>query len=138
LVLNNRVTNHEHSSADVEASVKEWFNKPNALEPRVGSQASVAGDSLSLTLGGLLQMAKDNRWGIIIMTVLGCVAGVFKAISETPVYQASLTMAVEPSNSRNSGQALFDPYAYRFYETQYFSAHLVSSTECTRLACAGI
>lgn len=97
--------------------VREWFN--GAAKAGASQTSAPVSDSLSATLGGLIQTTKENRWGIIIMMVLGCAAGVFKAISETPVYQASLTMAVEPSTSRNSGQSLFDPYAYRFYETQY-------------------
>jgi capsular exopolysaccharide synthesis family protein len=51
--------------------------------------------------------------------VLACIAGVLKAVSEKPVYQARLTMAVEPSSVRSGNQSVFDPYAYRFYETQY-------------------
>jgi capsular exopolysaccharide synthesis family protein len=109
-----------NASVDVEASVKDWFNAPIAPNSKSASQASAPlSDSLSATLGGLLQTTKENRWSIIVLMVLGCLAGVFKAISETPVYRASLTMAVEPSSSRNSSQSLFDPYAYRFYETQY-------------------
>ncbi|MBL4673854.1 MAG: hypothetical protein JKX81_16460, partial [Arenicella sp.] len=109
-----------NASVDVEASVKDWFNAPTVSTSRSASQASAPlSDSLSATLGGLLQTTKENRWSIIVLMVLGCLAGVFKAISETPVYRASLTMAVEPSSGRNSSQSLFDPYAYRFYETQY-------------------
>jgi capsular exopolysaccharide synthesis family protein len=107
-------------SADVEASVKDWFNAPTVSISKTASQASAPlSDSLSATVGGLLQTTKENRWSIIVLMVLGCLAGVFKAISETPVYRASLTMAVEPSSGRSSSQSLFDPYAYRFYETQY-------------------
>jgi len=76
-------------------------------------------DSLSNSLAGFWQTVKENRWAIIALMILGCLAGIFKAISETPVYQASLTMAVEPRSSRGGNQNVFDPYAYRFYETQY-------------------
>lgn len=96
-----------------EAAVRNWFANEAQTAPTNSS------DSLANTLGGLLQTARDNRWAIILFMLLGCIAGVFKAVSETPVYQASLTMAVEPSSSRNSSQTVFDPYAYRFYETQY-------------------
>ncbi len=107
-------------AADVDSAVSEWFSTSNESRPQLGSQASgPVGDSLSVTLGGFIQTAKDNRWSILLIMLLGSIAGVFKAVSETPVYQASLTMAVEPSNSRSSAQSLFDPYAYRFYETQY-------------------
>ncbi len=76
-------------------------------------------DSLAVTLANLLQIIKDSKWSILLLMLLGVIGGIFKALSETPVYQASLTMAVEPSSATNSSQALFDPYAYRFYETQY-------------------
>ena len=104
-------------SSAVQGPVKDWFS---ASANTGASQTSAPlSDSLAVTLGSLIQTTKENRWTIIIMMLLGCVAGVFKAVSETPVYRASLTMAVEPSTSRNAGQSLFDPYAFRFYETQY-------------------
>jgi len=83
----------------------------------LGGDAS--SDSMSTTLTSVWQIIKENRWGIIILMILGCLGGVFKAVSETPIYQARLTMAVEPSSSRIGSQNVFDPYAYRFYETQY-------------------
>ncbi|MFT4634928.1 MAG: succinoglycan biosynthesis transport protein ExoP [Chitinophagales bacterium] len=124
MVLNDSVNNNAklnvNSSLTADASVKEWFNTPASAITNSTSQASgPLTDSLSATLGGLLHTTKENRWSILFLMLIGCIAGVFKAISETPVYQASLTMAVEPSTSRNSSQSLFDPYAYRFYETQY-------------------
>lgn len=103
------------SKPGAEESVKAWFNKPGTT---VSQAAAPLSDSLSLTIGGIVQTAKDNRLAIILIMALGCIGGVLKAFSETPVYRASLTMAVEPS-SRSSRQSLFDPYAYRFYETQY-------------------
>ena len=93
-----------------EQLVDYWFNQEG------GNNAN---DSLLQGLTHLFQVIKENRWGIIIIMILGCVAGVFKAVSEKPVYQARLTMAVEPSSVRASTQAVFDPYAFRFYETQY-------------------
>ncbi|MEM7357715.1 MAG: polysaccharide biosynthesis tyrosine autokinase [Pseudomonadota bacterium] len=74
---------------------------------------------MSQGLGNILQIAKDNRWAIIALMILGCIGGVIKAVSEKPIYQARLTMAVEPSSFRSSAQSVFDPYAFRFYETQY-------------------
>lgn len=112
-------SNIGESSLEAEASVSQWLNSSKATG-KVGAQASdPLSNSLSATLGGLIQTVRENRWSIIIIMVLGCLTGIFKAISETPVYQASLTMAVEPSSNRSPGQSLFDPYAYRFYETQY-------------------
>lgn len=93
-----------------EKMVIDWFDN---------STNGDSSDSLSNTLGSLLQVVRENRWGIIILMVLGCLAGVFKALSETPVYQARLTMAVEPAVYRASSQSVFDPFAFRFYETQY-------------------
>lgn len=98
--------------------VKKWFshgNSPTAMQVSTPSN----NDSFSNTLGGFLQTAKDNRWIIVLLMTLGCVAGVLKAVSETPVFRASLTMAVEPSGSRSNTQVMFDPYSFRFYETQY-------------------
>lgn len=90
--------------------VKNWFD---------GGDAAVRTESLAQTLGNLIQIIKENRWGIITLMILGCCAGIFKAVTETPVYQARLTMAVEPSSYRGNQQSLYDPFAYRFYETQY-------------------
>ncbi len=84
-----------------------------------GNNSDNQTESLSNTLGGIVQIIKDRRWGIIIMMFLGSIAGVFKAISETPIYEARLTMAVEPSTGSSTQSSLFDPYAFRFYETQY-------------------
>jgi len=110
------------------------INEQSSTPNRVASQEAMvkrflggdvdkfAGDNqseaLTNTLVSLWQTVKDNRWGVIGLMILGCLAGVFKAVSETPVYQARLTMAVEPSTSRGPSN-VFDPYAYRFYETQY-------------------
>jgi len=101
------------------SSVKEWFDASRTKSAAAHQTSAPIGDSLAVTLGGLFQTAKENRWTIILIMLLGCIGGVFKAVLETPVYQASLTMAVEPSSGRSSSQSLFDPYAYRFYETQY-------------------
>lgn len=91
--------------------VRKWFSG--------GQAADHQGDSLALSLADALQIARENRWWILLLMVLGCLAGSIKAISETPVYRASLTMAVEPRSVASSSQTLFDPYAFRFYETQY-------------------
>jgi hypothetical protein len=54
-------------SADVEASVKDWFNAPTVSISKTASQASAPlSDSLSATVGGLLQTTKENRWSIIV------------------------------------------------------------------------
>jgi len=90
--------------------VKDWF---------AGTTNVSSPDSLSHTLGSLFQVIRENRWGILVLMILGCIAGVFKALSETPVYQARLIMAVEPTVYRASSQSVFDPFAFRFYETQY-------------------
>ncbi len=92
---------------------------PEAIVKNLLGGGDASSESLSTTLAGLWQTVKENRWGIILLMILGCLGGIFKAVSETPVYQARLTMAVEPSSSRMGSQNVFDPYAYRFYETQY-------------------
>lgn len=96
-----------------EEVVKNWF--AGSSQP-LGMRQS---ENLSQSLGGLIQVIKEHRWSIIIFMLLGCIAGVFKAVSETPIYQARLTMAVEPRGYQTSNSAMFDPFAYRFYETQY-------------------
>jgi len=123
LVLNDLDVNSRNGEnaprQNVGSSVKEWFDASGTKSAAAHQTSAPIGDSLAVTLGGLFQTAKENRWSIILIMLLGCIGGVFKAVSETPVYQASLTMAVEPSSGRSSSQSLFDPYAYRFYETQY-------------------
>lgn len=94
-----------------ETMVKNWFDG--------GSDGQAGNENLSHMLGNGIQIIKENQWGIIALMVLGCIAGVFKAVSEEPVYQARLTMAVEPSSYRGNNQSVFDPFAFRFYETQY-------------------
>lgn len=60
------------------------------------------------------------RWSILLLFIIGCVVGALKAINEDPIYQANLTMAVEPNTFKASNQyQTFTPYAMRFYETQY-------------------
>jgi len=82
------------------SSVKEWFDASRTKSAAAHQTSAPIGDSLAVTLGGLFQTAKENRWTIILIMLLGCIGGVFKAVLETPVYQASLTMAVEPSSIR--------------------------------------
>ena len=94
-----------------ETLVKNWFDG--------GSDNQAGNENLSHTLGNAIQIIKENQWAIIALMVLGCIAGVFKAVSEEPVYRARLTMAVEPSSYRGNNQSVFDPFAFRFYETQY-------------------
>lgn len=91
--------------------VKNWLD--------TGNESGDQTESLAHSLGNVFQVIRDNRWGILVLMLMGSIAGVFKAISETPIYQAQLTMSVEPSTSGNSQTSLFDPYAFRFYETQY-------------------
>jgi len=60
------------------------------------------------------------RWSILLLFILGCIVGTMKAINEDPIYQANLTMSVEPNNFKGNNQFQgFNPYALRFYETQY-------------------
>jgi capsular exopolysaccharide synthesis family protein len=101
------------SQQQPEDFVRSWFSGGQ------GTATEAQNDNLSQTLSSLIQTIRENRWAIIVLMVLGCVAGVFKAVSETPVYRAGLTMAVEPSGYRSGNSTMFDPFAYRFYETQY-------------------
>ncbi|WP_170132111.1 GumC family protein [Arenicella xantha] len=101
------------ANLSAEDTVKEFFGGG------AGAATTSDSDALSVSLANLWQTIHENRWGIILFMIAGCLAGVFKAVSETPVYQARLTMAVEPSSSRGGQSNVFDPFAYRFYETQY-------------------
>jgi len=93
-----------------EQLVKNWF---------VGDASNKESVALSHTVQNLVHVIKENRWSIVLLCLLGCFVGVFKAVSEKPVYQARLTMAVEPNSIKSAQQSMFDPFAYRFYETQY-------------------
>lgn len=110
--MNSNIPSHSKPVSSAEDTVREFFGG--------ASQATTGeADALSVSLANLWQTIQDNRWGIILFMIAGLVAGVLKAVSETPVYQARLTMAVEPSSSRGGPNNVFDPFAYRFYETQY-------------------
>ena len=97
------------------------------LADQQASQAAVDWFSVSdkgSDLGGLKQLSRTlgiYRWSILVLTLLGVAAGAMKALSDTPVYRAQLSLVVDPGNSvsqSNSG-GLFDPYGSRFYTTQY-------------------
>ena len=84
-----------------------------------GQSDTHSNDGFAQLVGSLLQSLREHKWLLVLFMFLGAIGGILKAVSETPVYQASLTMAVEPSVHRPSSQSIFDPYAFRFYETQY-------------------
>jgi len=96
-----------------EETVRNW------LGGSAQNNTSDANDGFAQLAGVFVQVLRENKWWLVFFMFLGAVGGVLKAVSETPVYQASLTMAVEPSGYRPSNQSIFDPYAFRFYETQY-------------------
>ena len=96
-----------------EQKVLDWFRQDTSYSD------SGSTESLSHLLAVAAQVLKEYKIFIIALTLLGMTAGVLKALSEPNVYQASLTMAVEPSSVRNASQSIFDPYAARFYQTQY-------------------
>ena len=73
------------------------------------SQISSSQDTLTVTLAKFWQIIKDGKWGILALMLLGLIGGILKAVSETPVYQARLTMAVEPSMSHQTNINVFDP-----------------------------
>jgi len=98
-----------------EELVKQLLNGSGA------SSADTDDDNASLSGGfsSVLHALNQHKWGILLLFIFGICAGFYKAVSEVPIYQARLTMSVEPNVSRAPQQALFDPYAFRFYETQY-------------------
>ncbi|MGH1542070.1 MAG: GumC family protein [Arenicella sp.] len=86
----------------------------------------------SKSLQHLFSTLLQYKWSIVLLFIIGCIAGALKAINEDPIYRAQLTMLVEPSVSRASNQPiLFNPYGFRFYETQY--EMLRSRTVATRV-----
>lgn len=106
--------NRKSSEDSADSVVNDWFSGGGN-----GAVGSDQGESFSQSFAGLVQVIRENRWSIIALMIVGAIGGVFKAVSETPIYQARLTMAVEPSGYQGSNARMFDPFAYRFYETQY-------------------
>jgi len=97
-------------------------NSEQAMQDLLGGRKTTAlgqGDAFLNGFDTFIQLLRESRWLIIVFILIGAIAGTLKAISETPVYQAKLTMAVEPSSYSPSSQSVFDPFAFRFYETQY-------------------
>lgn len=104
---------HNDSRA-AETTVRNWFSTDSTA-----SQPGTGNESLAHSISNVIHSIKANRWLILALMMMGACAGIFKAVTEMPVYQAKLTMAVEPNSSRLNQQSMFDPYAFRFYETQY-------------------
>ena len=97
-------------------------NSEQAIQNLLGGRKATASkqdDAFLHVFNTFIQLVRANRWLIIVFILVGAIGGTLKAISETPVYQARLTMAVEPSSYSPSSQSVFDPFAFRFYETQY-------------------
>lgn len=112
------MNNDNNRPASNEKPVENWFSKNNE-SLKSSNQGLSSNDSTANSMAVLLHTIKENRWWIFLLMILGCIAGVIKAASETPIYQAKLTMAVEPVGNRSYNQVLFNPYSFRFYETQY-------------------
>ena len=103
----------ENNGQSSEELVKKWFSNE-------GQHSNLGvSEPLSGGLASLLEIMRSNRWVIIGFMLVGIIAGSVKAVTEKPIYQAGLTMAVEPSFMRTNQQSMFDPFAFRFYETQY-------------------
>jgi len=67
------------------------------------------------------RIVRRHLWGIIGLAIVGALVGVFKSMSAVPIYQARLTMQIEPYQPRIvSTQEIIAPSSpYLFYETQY-------------------
>jgi capsular exopolysaccharide synthesis family protein len=64
---------------------------------------------------------KRYKWSILGVAILFSLIGFLKANSETPVYQSSLTLLIEPTRAKSgSVEAIMTSYSssYRFYKTQ--------------------
>lgn len=104
-VVRSKSLSKQHFSDNEQ--IQHWFENTNkSLDGRV--------------VASLFSTLFSYRWSILFLFILGCIVGILKAVNEDPVYQARLTMLVEPSNSQVSGQfQVFNPLNLRFYETQY-------------------
>ena len=114
--MNSKINSPQNSPED---TVKAWLGGGQGNNNVSQTSNLNQGDNFAQVFGGFYQTVFENRWLIIVFMLLGAIGGTLKAISETPVYQARLTMAVEPSSYSPSAQSVFDPFAFRFYETQY-------------------
>ncbi len=73
-----------------------------------------------LTLARLWRSVRRHKWLIMLLAILGAVVGTYKALSATPMYQATVTLAVEPERANLAsitGPVVMVP-SFRFYETQ--------------------
>lgn len=61
------------------------------------------------------------RWVLLVGTLLGALVGMHMASKQTPVYQSTLSMLVQPqfANLAQVGQGFIEERSYRYYETQY-------------------
>lgn len=99
--------NDKNRNANTDVYLQNWLQAQNSSN---GNQM----------LTGVVNTLLHYKWSILLFLLLGGLLGGLKAINEDPVYRAQLTMLVEPSNRPSSGQpVLFNPYGFRFYETQY-------------------
>jgi capsular exopolysaccharide synthesis family protein len=65
--------------------------------------------------------ARRYKWSILGFALLGALVGLLKATSEIPIYQASLTLLIEPNRPKSgSVEEIVSTYTnpYRFYQTQ--------------------
>ncbi len=65
--------------------------------------------------------AKHYKWSILGVALLGALIGFLKATSETPMYQANLTLLIEPKRLKSGSiEEVVASYAspYQFYQTQ--------------------
>ena len=88
-------------------------NSEQAIQNLLGGRKATASkqdDAFLHVFNTFIQLVRANRWLIIVFILVGAIGGTLKAISETPVYQARLTMAVEPSSYSPSSQSVFDPF----------------------------
>ncbi|MCG6871794.1 MAG: hypothetical protein LJE84_05845, partial [Gammaproteobacteria bacterium] len=71
-------------------------------------------------LADVLRILRRHKWGIAVLAILGAVIGGIRAMQAIPVYQARLTMLIEPNTPKvfaDDISAQNTPYL--FYETQY-------------------
>ncbi len=79
------------------------------------------GDGEGINLAEYWRIVRRHKAGIIGLTLVGALVGGLKVMSEVPIYQASLTMLLEPEAPKiiSLQQMQMQTSPWLFYETQY-------------------
>lgn len=88
--------------------------------PATPAPAVVATGDEGFDFAQYLNVLRRHKWGILGIALLATLYGAFKAMQETPLYRATLTMLIEPHQPKivNIQQLYLPINSYLFYETQ--------------------